>query len=184
MKIVRCTQLDSAEIGRFYALYQAAFEPMRTRAAARHLLTIDEFAAEMADERIEKYVANGDAAAVGLTTMTTHLAAIPWIEPLFYLSRYPQQAARGALFYLGYILVDPRAEDTYGAFKAMADSVLRRCADSDGVLAWDACVFNVERAIGRMTGRLETEWKARVEEVDRQAYFVAHFGYADPREAG
>src|SRR3954465_8043071 len=105
MRITVERRIASDQVDHFYRFYRAAFEPLRTRAAARHVFTFDEFAAEMLDERIDKYVAwDDDDTAVGLTTMTNDLDSLPWIEPAFYLERHPDQAARKALYYLGYTL--------------------------------------------------------------------------------
>jgi len=60
MKITIERTMSPAAIDTFYGIYVAAFDPLRTRAAARHLLSAQEFAAEMTDERIEKYVAWGE----------------------------------------------------------------------------------------------------------------------------
>ncbi len=76
MKITIERTIGAETIEIFYATYVAAFDPLRTNAAARHLLTAEEFAAEMTDERIDKYVAwddNGRPAA--LTTLFARMAA-------------------------------------------------------------------------------------------------------------
>lgn len=186
MKItIECT-LNDAEISRFYQFYRAAFEPMQTRAAARHTLTAEEFREEMLDKRIDKYIAwSADGTAVGLTTLTTDLAAVPWIEPRFHASRHPDQVARGTLFYLGYILVDP-AGDTFGVFKTMAETLLQRVADTRGVLAFDVSAYNARRAIGRMVAKLPEQFGATVAAVDTQTYYIADFATATgtPSEDG
>jgi len=111
MRITIERSLDPGAVDAFYRLYRAAFAPLRTNAAARHLLSAEEFAAEMADKRIEKYVAwAGNGEPVGLATLTADLSAVPWISPEYYGARYPDHLARGALFYLGYTLVRPDHE--------------------------------------------------------------------------
>jgi hypothetical protein len=154
--------LDSADIDRFYGFYVAAFQPVRTLAAARHMLTAEEF------------VAWRDGRAVGLTTLTTDIAAVPWIEPTYYTTRYPEQAARGALFYLGFTLVDPDA-GTLGVFKSMMDTVCRRFAAAQGACAFDFCDHNANGAVGRIVRALPKSFGAPVEEVDTQRYYVADF---------
>lgn len=174
--------LRTPDVERLFGFYLAAFEPVRTRAAARHLLTADEFAAEMADERIDKYVAWRSGRAVGLTTLTTDMAAIPWIEPRYYAARHPEHAARGTLFYLGYTVVDPEG-DAYRVFKDMMDTVCRRFAEVQGVCAFDFSDYNANGAVGRIVRGLPASFGARVQEVDAQHYFVADFtGSAVPRQ--
>jgi hypothetical protein len=176
MKITIEQSVDDATVQRFYQVYRAAFEPMRTRAAARHCLTADEFAAEMRDPRIEKYVAWTDTGeAVGLTTMTRDLSTVAWIEPMFHTARHREAAERGALFYLGYLLVAPEGE-TFGVFKAMAETVMQVVAEARGVMGFDAAAHNTKRAIGRMIARMPTEYGAKVAVVDTQTYYTADFG--------
>jgi hypothetical protein len=167
-------------IDHFYRFYRAAFEPLRPRAAARHVFTRDEFAAEMRDERIDKYVAWDSGAAVGLTTLTDDLDSLPWIEPAFYLERHPRQAARRAVYYLGYTLVDPdpRAH-TFQAFRSMAHALLERVAAQHGVLAYDVSGYNTEGQVGRMITSLLRRFGARVEAADTQVFYTAEFGPAD-----
>jgi hypothetical protein len=175
LRITVVQALDAANTDRFYDLYRAAFDPMREKAAARHALTSAEFAAEMNDVRIDKYVAWIDDDAIGLTTLATDLAAVPWIEPAFYLSRYPDEAARGALFYLGFTLVDPNAE-AFRVFKDMMDTVCRRFAAAKAVCAFDYCEHNARRAVGRIVRALPESFGAQVDEVDNQQYFELDFG--------
>ena len=167
----------SIDPDRFYRFYRAAFEPLRTRAAARHTLTPDEFAEEMHDVRIDKYVAWDDGTPVGLTTVTNDLDSLPWIEPAFYTARHPREAARGALYYLGYILVDPApAASTFRAFRLMAHTLLERVAAVDGILAYDVSGYNAERQVGRMITNLLRTFGARVEPADTQVFYTAAFG--------
>lgn len=180
------TAVDPATIERFWHIYVAAFEPIMTKAAARHMLTFDEFAAEMTDGRIDKYVAAAhDGYVYGITTVTTDLTAVPWIEPDYYLSRYPEQAARGALFYLGFTLVDPDRRP-FRAFKEMMDTVCRRFASARGVCGFDFCDYNARGAVGKVVRALPTTFGATIEEVDTQSYkvldFSAHVGTDLPLE--
>jgi hypothetical protein len=180
MKITIEQALDDARIARFYAFYRAAFEPMKTRAAARHTLSVDEFIDEMRDRRIDKYIAwNESGEAVGVATMTTDLTVLPWIEPAFHAARHPEQVARKALYYLGNILVDP-AGDGIGVVKALGDTVVQVVADDRGVMAFDVSAYKAERAIGRMVSQLPAGHGATVQVVDTQSYFTADFDPPQP----
>jgi hypothetical protein len=176
MKITIEPTLEDDVIARFYDIYRAAFQPMQTRAAARHTLSAEEFAEEMLEERIDKYIAwsADDTTPVGLTTLTNDLTTVPWIEPKFAASRHPDELARGTLFYLGYTLVAPDA-DTFGVFKAMSDSLLQRVAEARGVLGFDVSAYNARRAIGRAIAKLPETFGAEVNVVDTQTYYLADF---------
>jgi len=160
----------------FYHLYQQSFTELETEAVARHLLHLPEFLDEMRDPRIVKYVAwNEHDEAVGLTTLARDLDAVPWISPGWFAHHYPEQFARGAVYYLGLTLVHPayRGSHTYQAmFIEMSDLVLT----GSTVVAWDMCAANEGRGFMR-DGK---EFVARVadagvEVVDSQTYYVGTF---------
>jgi len=157
VRVERLQTIPGELVDGFYDLYTAAFEPLRVLAAARHVLTAEEFAEEMADERIDKYVAfDRTGTAVGLTTFTGDLSSVPWIEPAYFAARHPEHAARGAIFYLGFTLTDPRARRGR-VFRATLQPIIDRMVAARGVVAFDICAHNdtvehlsrgVERAIG------------------------------------
>lgn len=159
-----------------YPRYLAAFEPVRTKAAARHLLTADEFAQEMRDERIDKYVAwdDADGEPVGATTLVTDLAAVPWISPEFYARRYPEQYGRGAVFYLGISFVDPHRR-CQGAYVLMMGAVGQRLIRDRAVCAYDVCAHNAASGSGRNVAALCRIGKSRIDDLDTQIYRAAVF---------
>ena len=157
-----------------YPTYVSAFDPMRTQAAARHMLTASEFAAEMQDPRIDKYIVwNDDEMPIGLTTLTTDLSSIPWVSREYYAARYPAAAAANVLFYLGYILVE-RSYRPSQALVMMTDQVNLRLAESQGVLGFDMCGYNDASGIGRYTKKLFGSGD-RLECLDVQSYYGADY---------
>lgn len=171
--------LDAATIGTFYQLYVTAFDPLRTRAAARHMLTVEEFAEEMTDERIEKYVVRDEAGTpVAMTTVTADLTAVAWISPEYYAARYPDHAARAAVFYLGYTLVHPEHANQ-GIFTLMTDRLAERFTAARGVCVFDVCAYNDARTVGRFVATLSRTGEARVDALDVQTYYAASFGTAE-----
>jgi hypothetical protein len=179
VRVTVVQDIPSDRIDAFYGFYRAAFAPLQTRAAARHVLTRDEFNEEMRDRRIDKYVAWDGDTAVGLTTMTNDLASVLWIEPAFYVARHPEHAARRTLFYLGYILVDPSpGVSTFRAFRLMAETLLQRVADAGGVLAFDVSRYNDDGEVGPMIARLLRGFGTEAEAVDVQTYYTAVLGAA------
>jgi len=176
MKITVESAVDADTIAMFYDLYIAAFTPLQTNAAARHMLTAEEFAAEMTDERIDKYVAwDADGEPVALTTLTTDLAAVPWISPHYFAARYPEHYARGALYYLGYTLVHPDNERS-GVFARIAARIVRRLTEARAVCAFDVCGYNDGvHQIGRSIAALSRSLDMEMDTVDVQTYYAAAF---------
>jgi hypothetical protein len=138
------TVVDDATADRFWQVYRDAFAPLRTQAAARQVLREDEFHAEIRDERVVKLVSR-DLAGVawGMTTLTRDLETIPWIEPEFYLARFPTYAARNALFYNGFSAIHPDAQGS-PCFESLMRSLLGEVFAVDGVLCTDLCRYNLE----------------------------------------
>lgn len=178
-RVDRYDVLPAEMLAPLRALYARSFEPLRTLAAARHVLTEAEFAEEMADPAISKYVAlTADGEPVGLTTFTLDLSTVTWVSADFYAHRWPDQAASNRLYYLGYTLADP-AYQRRGVFDAMLTVVTDRAIADDGVIAWDMCSFNVDSArladgiADLLSGRSTTP-----EVVDTQRYYAADFSRA------
>ena len=162
---------------RFWELYLTAFEPLRTRAAARHVLHRAEFDEEMRDPRILKLLAHdARGEAVGLTTLATDLAAVPWVSPEFFAERYPEHAARGAIWYIGFTLAHPGRRSTR-TFRDMIDALVAHLAEHRVVCAYDVSRFNDDslRFADNLRRRLERTQDVTVETVDRQTYYATTF---------
>jgi hypothetical protein len=175
---VRCfDELPADLVHPLWEIYLAAFEGLRTRAAARQVLWPEEFAAEMADPRVWKYVAlDRDHFPVGLGTVTADLRTVPWISPEFYAARYPEAAARNALYFVPFVCTDPRRART-GVYAVMFKALVSRAAADGGVLAYDVCNFN-DQTIA--FGQRMADWQRRlgattVDQVDSQNYYVAEY---------
>ncbi|NEN77998.1 hypothetical protein [Nocardioides zeae] len=165
------------EVARLYGLYEAAFGPLRVRAAARHVLTHEEFAEEMADERVDKYVAlDPDGAIVGISTFTNQLDAIVWISPEFYAARFPEESARDAVYYLGFTLVDPRFH-RHRAFESMVETIVERLRAERAVCVWDMCSFNRDelQLEAGIVAILDRSGGATMSTLDTQTYVAADF---------
>ncbi len=164
--------LEPALINEFYPQYVAAFDPLRTRAAARHVLTAREFAADLTDERIDKYLAWDGARPVGLATVATDLSAVPWISPEYFAARYPEQAGRGALYYLGFVLVHPEYQGGR-AYHGIIKRVVDRIVENRAVCGFDACAYNDAHQIGQTIARVGRRADMRIETLDTQSYHAA-----------
>ena len=175
---VTCIEEASpALISEFWPLYEESFGPLRIRAAARHVLTYEEFAEEIADPRVWKYVAtDADSNLIGLTTLTRDLATVPWISPEYFAHHYPEQSSRQAVFYMGFTMVRPSQRDTRVFFAMLRPTVLR-VASERGVCAYDVCGFNdttldfgagIERLLHRLA-------EVDVAAIDVQTYYAVTF---------
>ncbi|MDT5034855.1 MAG: hypothetical protein QOE03_40, partial [Micromonosporaceae bacterium] len=178
MKVTVERSISTADIATFYALYAAAFDPIRTKATARHTLTAEEFTAEMTDERIDKYVAwHNDGRPIALSALATDLSAVPWISPDYFAARYPAKFSRGAVYYLMYTLVHP--DHVYlGAFPQVMTMIERRCIDEEATAGFDICAYNGGRSVGRATLAVGRSEGATMETLDVQTYYAASF---DPK---
>jgi hypothetical protein len=173
--VTALTALDEATARPFWDLYLTSFVPLRTRAAARQVLHESEFLEEMVDARVWKYVArDAEGRAVGLSTLTRDLETVPWISPEYYQARFPQHAARQAVFYLGFTLVQKGTRNV-GAFTAMIEAVAERVRSSRGVCGYDICAFNNEsmRFADNIESMLNRGGTVPVERLDTQTYYVA-----------
>ncbi|MFP3712392.1 hypothetical protein [Puerhibacterium sp. TATVAM-FAB25] len=161
----------------FWKLYLEAFEPLRTRAAARHVLHRDEFDAEMADPRVLKLLARDEhGEPVGLTTLATDLDAVPWVSPEFFAARYPEHAARKAIWYVGFTLAHPGRRATR-TFMDMLDVLIAYLGEHQVVCAYDVSRFNDDslRFADNLRRRAEITQNITAETVDQQTYYATTF---------
>ena len=179
LRVSRRPVIEEVEATALYPVYEAAFGHLRTRAAARHVLDLAEFVEELGDARIDKYVAETDEGVfLGLSTLARDLAAVPWASPEYYVRRYPEHAARGAIWYLGFTMVDASAQRG-GTFHAMLEEMMVQARAAGVVVGWDACGFNIdETGINDAIVRAVQRGRGVTAEVDRQAYFTVDFSGA------
>lgn len=170
-------QITGDDVELFYDLYEQAFGPLRTLAVARQVLHANEFREEMRDPRILKFVSwNGDGVPLGLTTLTNHLETVPWISPEYFAAKYPEHAARGAIYYLGFTLVRDDVVKT-NAFAAAVDRLITKMATENAIMCLDICSFNVSLGFADVLERMaDAIAPTTVEVLDTQTYYGARFG--------
>ena len=160
-----------------YELYRRAFDPLRPRAAARQVLSEQEFKAQMADGRIDKYLAwEDETAPVGVVTLTRELEAIPWISPEYYAACYPDHWARNAIYYLGYILIS-RAVRRTGFLETVTRLLVEPMVAERAVLVYDVCSYN-NQVLGFSKLIAETFRRcsnSEPRELDTQVYYGVDF---------
>lgn len=176
MRVSIETELDPALAETFYDLYREAFGELETKAVARQLLHREEFLEEMHDPRVEKHVAWGEGEPIGLSTLTRHLETVPWISPAYFAHHYPEAFARGAVYYIGFALVQA-AHRQSRVFQALVRSMGAQMAEAGAVVGWDICAFNDDGfSFGEHAARaLEQTGDVTVVPVDRQTYYVGSF---------
>lgn len=163
-----------------YPHYETTFGPLREAAAARHVLTLDEFVEEMADPRIDKWIATreSDGAFLGLSTLARDLEAVPWASPAYYAARYPEHAARNAIWYLGFSMTDAQAQHN-GVFATMLNAMMEAAVENRVIVAWDMCAANVTSGLNAaITAMLAGGAGAPTTQVDVQTYYSADFSGA------
>lgn len=176
VKITVEKELDYVTARSYYELYRETFGPMETRAVARQLLHESEFIEEMIDGRVLKYVAwSPEGEAIGMTTLTSDLATVPWISPAYFAHHYPEHDARGAIYYLGFTLVQPAHQGAH-VFHAMIATILQDIIAQRPVVAWDMCLVNDERGLGGSAGRLLSSLAdVTIVQIDQQNYYAGSF---------
>jgi hypothetical protein len=173
MRITTETTIAPGTASSFYHLYLAAFEPLRTRAAARQVLTRKEFFADMVDPRVEKHVGwDAYGTPIALTTLTRHLETVPWISPEFFAERFPDHTARGTLYYLGFTLVHPCSRSAL-VFAEILGSIVNRLRLEGAACAYDICAYNNEsiRFASHLERLLRRSLGVAVSPVDTQTYY-------------
>jgi hypothetical protein len=165
---------DEATVAEFWAMYDTAFAPLETLAAARQTLSEAEFRALMAEESVLKFVGwdrHGQPNAILI--LATDLTHVSWISAGFYEARFPEQAARGAIYYVVAALVRPTARGSLW-FRAVLLESIKFAARNHGVGCIDCCHHNVDNVqIPRIVDSLSAQ-VAEVEpqRVDTQSYYA------------
>ncbi|MFI9509542.1 hypothetical protein [Nocardia sp. NPDC052566] len=169
------TSIPDEQIEMFHRLYEDAFGPLRTKAIARQVLHRHEFHEEMTDPRVHKHVARTESGEpIGVTTLTKHLQTVPWISPDYFTARYPEHAARDAIYYMGFTLVASSARQG-PAFRAMIKSVAQVVMADHAVVGWDICSYNNTQFSFAGAVRAAVDGQVNVEVVveDSQTYYAA-----------
>jgi hypothetical protein len=167
--------LDEATARRFYELYVKTFGELAVMAVARQFLHEHEFMEEMLDARIDKYIAwdeHGDP--VAMCTLTRHLETVPWISPQYFAHHYPEHTARGAVYYLGFALVDQEHRGAH-LFLDLIRRLSETLVEERAMCGYDICRFNDEvLGLGEAVASLITGMaEVDVATIDTQTYYRA-----------
>lgn len=155
-------------------MYEIAFEPLQELALLNHLYARDEFEALLADDRVIKIIARSEGEPVGLAMVTSELSIVPQISPPFLHKRFPEEAARSAVFF-GIMVFVAEAYMRSTVFARLVAGMGQVTAEESGVIVFDICRHNME------TFQLEEQIKsiafwfpgATFDLIDQQSYFGA-----------
>jgi len=141
--------------GEYWALYENAFQELRSQAVQRHLMFRSEFEELLQDKRVPKYVVRDEeqGRVAALSTMTNDLAAVPLISPEYFERNWPELYASQRIWYVGFVAVDP----DYQGSPAMGGLIEKLCQDVDtsgGLVCLDICEHRSRRMLAAGIERL------------------------------
>lgn len=165
--------------------YWANFAPLRSLAVQKQHSDRDEFLALLADPDIITYVGWEGSRPVGMAMITNSLEAVPELSPDFLRARFPEQAARDAIYVGIYVMVDPEHRGIT-LFHRLYMECWQLAARARGVLVVDTCEFNrttfdtdeLARRIG------EGFPNCTVSVLDRQTWYAAELPEPLPEPLG
>lgn len=166
--------ITGGEAETLWEAYCTNFEPLAELAVLQHRYSKAEVLAELRNPRITKIVGWHDDRPVGLAMVTNSLDDVPQISPAFLRSRYPDHAARNAVYYGILVMVAPGVRGLT-LFSQLSAELWQLVALVGGVLVWDVCDFN------RITFDSETVAqriadgfpRSDLRVLDRQTWYVA-----------
>ncbi len=154
--------------------YRDNFEPLKSLAILRHFDSHEEVLAQLANPRIHKIVGWQEGQPVGLALVTNSLEDVTEISPDFLRSRYPEHAARDAI-YCGMLVMVSQALRGRTLFGRLYTELWQVPALDAGILVFDVCEFNrLMFDTDELTKRIAERFPhSDVEVLDRQTWYVA-----------
>ena len=166
--------IDGEVAEALWEAYRENFSALAELAMLQHLYPREEILAELANPDILKIVGWQDGRPVGLGMVTNVLEAVPQISPEFLRAKYPEHAARQAIYFGILVMVSPRVRGRT-LFGRIYTELWQVPATDGGVLAFDVCEFNRTMFdADALAGRIASQFpRAHVGVVDRQTWYVA-----------
>jgi hypothetical protein len=154
--------------------YRENFEPLRSLAILRHFDTHEEVLDQLANPRIHKIVGWQDDEPVGLAMVTNSLEDVTEISPEFLRTKYPEYAARDAI-YCGMLVMVSHALRGRTLFGRLYTELWQVPALEAGILVFDVCEFNrMMFDTDELTKRIAERFpRSAVDVLDRQTWYVA-----------
>ncbi|HSJ91973.1 MAG TPA: hypothetical protein VK917_07880 [Ilumatobacter sp.] len=121
--------------------YWANFAPLRALAVQKQHSDREEFLDLLANPDVITYVGWEGRRPVGMAMITNSLEDVPELSPDFLRARFPEQAARNAIYVGVYVMVDPNHRGIT-LFHRLYMECWQLAARARGVLVVDTCEFN------------------------------------------
>lgn len=170
--------------GEHWALYEEAFDDLRSLAVQRHLMIRPEFDELMLDKRVSKYVVRDPERnrVAALATMTNDLDAMHLISPDYFQRRWPDLYAAGRIWYVGFVAVDPDYQGT-GAMTLLIQMMCRNVGGSSGLVCLDICEHETRQRLATAIEQLAGTFMPGVqrERLDAQVYWA--YTFPEPQSA-
>lgn len=171
--VTRQLVVDGDVAEQIWEMYEEAFTPLDELAAQRHLWTRAEILEELANPAIVKFIGWSGDLPVGLAMITNELELVPMVSPAFLRRRFPEHAARNAIFYGIAIFLRPgfRGKTLFARLGAL---MAQETALHGGVVLFDVCTHNREHgAVDENLGRIATPFPgSSMSLVDQQSWFA------------
>src|ERR671913_350725 len=112
---------------------------------------------------------------IGLITLTRHHEAMPWVSPEYFEARFPEQWARKAVYYLGYLLARPVTRRT-----RFLETICKVCVEplvaERAVIAYDVCSYNNDmQGFADRISRVARQFAdSHVHKLDAQVYYAVN----------
>jgi hypothetical protein len=157
-----------------WEMYTAAFEPLRKRAAQRHVMFHSEYVDLMEDDRVDKILAHDNLGdPLGLAVVTNDLKAILLIEPEYFEAREPDLYAAGHVWYTAFVCTRQRPRAPRVTFQRLIEKVAEPIRPVRGVCFMDYAQCTADRDLPMYSNRLLAieDPNAEAEQVDAQTYW-------------
>jgi hypothetical protein len=161
--------------------YQITVGPLAELAVLKHVDPRHDVLGYLANQRITKLVAWQGNVPVGLGMVTNHLEDVVEISPAFLRARYPDFAARDAIYVGMLVMVVPGVRGMT-VFSRIYTELWNVPARAAGILVYDICEFNrLAFATDDLSKRIASNFpNSSIDVLDRQTWYVAHLPEALP----
>lgn len=157
-----------------YLEYLDSVGPLAELAVLKHVDSRAEVLGYLANPRIDKIVVWQADRPVALGLVTNSLGDVTEISPAFLAARYPDHAARNAI-YVGMLVLVSKHARGMSVFNRLYTELWQIPARDAGVLVFDVCEFNrTTFDADAYAERVASVFpRSKVELLDRQTWYVA-----------
>jgi hypothetical protein len=133
--------LDDYRRKEAWEIYSGALTILEPLTAQQQVMTREAFDEQMLDERFEKkLLLDPDGNIRGLSSTTRDMDAVELVSNRRLDREFPEAYKNGTIWYVTFVAV-PYSDE--GAFVALMEHMFNQASAVDGVIAWDACDYNV-----------------------------------------